>query len=93
MRSARDSRFLSAEASRADVDSLAGAIAYRHCLPSLHSASKSAPSLEANALDSSGSLIGAAALLSASHEAGIYIATASVDRLDLFQKMGREELQ
>jgi hypothetical protein len=47
---------------------------------------------EANALDSSG-MMGASALLSASHDAGIYIATASVDRLDLFKKLGREEVQ
>jgi hypothetical protein len=38
-------------------------------------------------------MMGASALLSASHDAGIYIATASVDRLDLFKKLGPEEVQ
>jgi hypothetical protein len=38
-------------------------------------------------------MIGASYLMEASHEAGLYIATAAVDRLDLFQKLGREELQ
>ncbi|KAK4684079.1 acyl-coenzyme A thioesterase 9, partial [Tremellales sp. Uapishka_1] len=59
------------------LDSLAGAVAYRHCLPS----SASSPTI-----------VSSETFLKASSKAGLYLATASADRLDMFKKLGRENI-
>lgn len=63
-----------------DLDSLAGAVAYRHCLP--------APKHEASSpVDST------QAFHEASARAGLYLATASADRLDMFGRLNRESVR
>ncbi|WVQ85620.1 hypothetical protein IAT38_007786 [Cryptococcus sp. DSM 104549] len=56
------------------LDSLAGAVAYRHCLP--------AP--ETNS---------AQAFHEASAKAGLYLATASADRLDMFGRLNKDNIR
>ncbi|KAK8865753.1 hypothetical protein IAR55_000900 [Kwoniella newhampshirensis] len=56
------------------LDSLAGAVAYRHCLP--------AP--ETNSAE---------AFHEASAKAGLYLATASADRLDMFGRLNRDNVR
>ncbi|WWD18067.1 hypothetical protein CI109_102514 [Kwoniella shandongensis] len=56
------------------LDSLAGAVAYRHCLPS-------------HEIDS------AQAFHEASAKAGLYLATASADRLDMFGRLNRDNVR
>ncbi len=60
-----------------DLDSLAGAVSYRHCLPALDPTSPD-PSL---------------AFHQASSKAGLYLATASADRLDLFGRLNRDNIR
>ncbi|WVF70751.1 hypothetical protein IAT40_005545 [Kwoniella sp. CBS 6097] len=60
------------------LDSLAGAVAYRHCLP--------APKAS-DATDT------ASAFHEASSRAGLYLATASADRLDMFGRLNRENVR
>ncbi|WRT63950.1 uncharacterized protein IL334_000877 [Kwoniella shivajii] len=60
------------------LDSLAGAVAYRHCLPTPKSARNS---------DS------AQAFHDVSSRAGLYLATASADRLDMFGRLNRENVR
>jgi acyl-coenzyme A thioesterase 9 len=60
-----------------DLDSLAGAVSYRHCLPQID---ESHPNP-------------AAAFHAASSRAGLYLATASADRLDIFGRMNRENVK
>lgn len=70
-----------------DLDSLAGAVSYRHCLPpALISAATSA-----KATDDDGNA--AASLLEASAKAGLYLATASADRIDMFGSLDKEHIQ
>jgi acyl-coenzyme A thioesterase 9 len=57
-----------------DLDSLAGAVAYRHCLP------KPTTGTSENATE---------AFHHASARAGLYLATASADRLDIFGTLDR----
>ena len=59
-----------------DLDSLAGAVAYRHALPSLPPGSQP---LDART-----------AFHMAPAQAGLYLATASVDRLDMFGRLDRD---
>nr|XP_019049001.1 thioesterase [Kwoniella bestiolae CBS 10118]OCF27931.1 thioesterase [Kwoniella bestiolae CBS 10118] len=59
------------------LDSLAGAVAYRHCLPT----PKASQSTEAQAFHESSS------------RAGLYLATASADRLDMFGRLNRENVR
>ncbi|WVQ97115.1 hypothetical protein IAU59_004225 [Kwoniella sp. CBS 9459] len=60
------------------LDSLAGAVAYRHCLP---------PPKASDATDT------ASAFHEASSRAGLYLATASADRLDMFGRLNRENVR
>ncbi|OCF38559.1 thioesterase [Kwoniella heveanensis CBS 569] len=60
------------------LDSLAGAVAYRHCLP----APKPSDATDA-----------ASAFHEASSRAGLYLATASADRLDMFGRLNRENVR
>ncbi|WVR05715.1 hypothetical protein IAU60_002739 [Kwoniella sp. DSM 27419] len=60
------------------LDSLAGAVAYRHCLP--------APTSEAVANS-------AEAFHQSSSRAGLYLATASADRLDMFGRLNRANVR
>jgi acyl-coenzyme A thioesterase 9 len=59
------------------LDSLAGAVAYRHCLPPL----------EATPSDAS------KAFHSASARAGLFLATASADRLDMLGRLNRDNVR
>ncbi|EIW72760.1 hypothetical protein TREMEDRAFT_36912 [Tremella mesenterica DSM 1558] len=61
------------------LDSLAGAVAYRHCLPTPSSRSKAK-----NATD---------AFHEASARAGLYLATASADRLDMLGRLNRDNVR
>jgi len=63
-----------------DLDSLAGAVAYRHCLPSPKTAAVS-PTDSTHAFHE------------ASSRAGLYLATASADRLDMFGRLNRESVR
>jgi acyl-coenzyme A thioesterase 9 len=63
--------------SPADLDSLAGAVSYLHCLPTLDVSSPNS----------------AQAIHQASAKAGIYLATASADRLDLFARMNKDNIR
>nr|XP_018266964.1 thioesterase [Kwoniella dejecticola CBS 10117]OBR89122.1 thioesterase [Kwoniella dejecticola CBS 10117] len=60
------------------LDSLAGAVAYRHCLPTPRASYQT---------DSS------AAFHEMSSRAGLYLATASADRLDMFGRLNRENVR
>ena len=62
-----------------DLDSLAGAVAYRHCLP-LPSEIPAAASA-------------AHAFHEASARAGLYLATASADRLDMLGRLTRDNVR
>ncbi|KAL7423786.1 hypothetical protein Q5752_001370 [Cryptotrichosporon argae] len=62
------------------LDSLAGAVAYRHCLPP--------PAADADTSKSA-----AEAFHDASTKAGLYLATASADRLDMFGRLNRENVR
>jgi hypothetical protein len=66
---------------RADLDSLAGAVAYRHCLPTPSRLLISTPATQTQAFHE------------ASHKAGIYLATASADRLDMFGRLNRANMR
>ena len=61
-----------------DLDSLAGTIGYRHCLP---------PSAFATSTEDGMTGITTASIIKASHEAGLYIATAAADRIDMFENL------
>ncbi|AAW42493.1 hypothetical protein CNBC1390 [Cryptococcus deneoformans B-3501A] len=58
------------------LDSLAGAVAYRHCLPPPKSGASTA-----------------AAFHDASSRAGLYLATASADRLDMFGRLNKDNVR
>ncbi|WVQ62408.1 uncharacterized protein L199_000548 [Kwoniella botswanensis] len=60
------------------LDSLAGAVAYRHCLPTPKTA---------------GSTDESQAFHESSSRAGLYLATASADRLDMFGRLNRENVR
>lgn len=60
-----------------DLDSLAGAVSYRHCLPQIDETHPNP----------------AVAFHDASARAGLYLATASADRLDIFGRMNRENVK
>ncbi|ORY21849.1 HotDog domain-containing protein [Naematelia encephala] len=59
------------------LDSLAGAVAYRHCLPS--------PTIQSAETGTS--------FHKASERAGLYLATASADRLDMFGRLNRDNVR
>lgn len=59
-----------------DLDSLAGAVAYRHCLPPPKSGVSTA-----------------SAFHNASSKAGLYLATASADRLDMFGRLNKDNVR
>ncbi|ORX34204.1 HotDog domain-containing protein [Kockovaella imperatae] len=61
------------------LDSLAGAVAYRHCLPTYLRLSQSPDSTQA--------------FHEASTRAGLYLATASADRLDMLGKLNRDNVK
>lgn len=58
------------------LDSLAGAVAYRHCLPPPENGASTA-----------------AAFHDASSKAGLYLATASADRLDMFGRLNKDNVR
>ncbi|KIR56087.1 thioesterase [Cryptococcus gattii Ru294] len=58
------------------LDSLAGAVAYRHCLPPPKSGVSTA-----------------SAFHNASSKAGLYLATASADRLDMFGRLNKDNVR
>jgi acyl-coenzyme A thioesterase 9 len=60
------------------LDSLAGTIGYRHCLP---------PSAFATSKEDGMTGITTASIIKASHDAGLYIATAAADRIDMFENL------
>ena len=59
-----------------DLDSLAGAVAYRHCLPEIGQSDNPAQTFH-----------------DATARAGLYLATASADRLDMFGRLDRAHIR
>nr|XP_019014755.1 thioesterase [Kwoniella pini CBS 10737]OCF53536.1 thioesterase [Kwoniella pini CBS 10737] len=60
------------------LDSLAGAVAYRHCLPTPRASYQTDSSIAFHEMSS---------------RAGLYLATASADRLDMFGRLNRENVR
>ncbi|KAJ9097811.1 hypothetical protein QFC19_006679 [Naganishia cerealis] len=61
-----------------NLDSLAGTIGYRHCLPATAFATSTEDGMTG---------ITTGSIIKASHDAGLYIATAAADRIDMFQDL------
>lgn len=61
-----------------DLDSLAGAVAYRHCLPKGKDTDPNKAPKDFH---------------ETSARAGLYLATASADRLDIFGRLNRENVR
>lgn len=75
-----------------DLDSLAGAIAYSHCLP-LQPPSSSSTDSSPSTSNSTPEGTTAKSIMRESHRAGLYVATAAADRLDLFRGVEPGEVQ
>lgn len=63
---------------KTDLDSLAGTIGYRHCLPATAFATSTEDGMTG---------ITTGSIIKASHDAELYIATAAADRIDMFHNL------